>query len=359
LATVGFKRSILLERDAIASGSTSKATGGFRHQFSNEANIRLSKESFEFYSELERKGSGFSMRRVGYMFLLPDDDAMLMFERSALLQRSLGVETEMLTPEEVRRRYPQLDVTGLVGASFCAMDGVGSPVDAANAIAMQARDLGVTIRQGCPAVAIEVQRGRVVGVRTANERIACELAVIACGAWTPELMSPLGIKLSIEPHPRQVFVLSPVTQLNNLPFIVDMQSGVYIHSEPNVILLGGGDRDRPPSYGVEVDWERLPSVAAAMIRRLPSLSSSQSISAWCGLREMTPDEFPLIGPISGIEGLWCAAGFSGHGFMHAPAAGRILSRLITTGHVEGYNVAAFRPDRFESRQPANAERAVF
>jgi sarcosine oxidase subunit beta len=208
-------------------------------------------------------------------------------------------------------------------------------------------------------IAIEVQRGRVVAVRTPNERIACELAVVACGAWSPQLISPFGFVLSIEPHPRQVFVLSPIPQLNTLPFIVDMQSGVYIHSEPNVILLGGGDRDRPPSYDLQVDWDRLPAVAAAIIRRVPSVSSSRSVSAWCGLREMTPDDMPLIGPIPGIDGLWCAAGFSGHGFMHAPAAGRLLSQWITTGRVEGYDIAAFRPDRFDNREPLDAERAVF
>jgi sarcosine oxidase, subunit beta len=349
LAKRGVRDVVVIERDEIASGATAKATGGIRHQFSNAASIRLSIESVEFFEQFEeRVGAPFLFRRHGYLFLLATDEQVAAFKRSIAFQNSLSVPTEFLAPQEIARRYPVIEVGDLLGGSFGPHDGSGSPTDAAYGFAQRVRAGGVRILEGEEVRAIEVERGRVMSVETDRRRVATRGVVNAAGPWAAQVAALAGVALPITPHPRQVFSLTRVDGLgDDFPLTVDLGTGVYVHQEPAGILLGGGDRDRGSSYEAALDWGRFDSVVEAVIRRVPLLESAGSISGWCGLRDMTPDDHPILGPTPGVDGLWQAAGFSGHGFMHAPAAGRILAEWIVDGR-PSTDVDAFRFERFES-----------
>lgn len=349
LASLGTGRVVVLERESIASGSTAKATGGLRHQFSQRIHVQLSKRSIDFYSTIEdRLGYPVPFSRVGYAFLVDDEAAMASLKESVSMQNSLGVPTEFVTPADLHRRYPMINVEGLVAATYCPLDGVGSPVDAAMAFAHAARRLGVDIREDCTVTGVHVENSRITGVSTPMGLIGCDQLVLATGAWTSRFDQTLAWQFPIEPHPRQVFVLSSVDGTRDLPFLVDVRSGVYVHVEANDILLGGGDRDRGASYAAVVDWSRLANVAEAMTHRIPALTYARAITAWCGLREMTPDDMPLLGPVPSVDGVWCAAGFSGHGFMHAPAAGEVMAGWITGSPTLDFDVSGLRLDRFTS-----------
>lgn len=350
LAERGAENIVVLDRGAIASGATAKGIGGIRQQFATEANIRLSLESTHFYEEFEaRVGSPFLFRQNGYLFLISDECQFAAIVQSAALQASLGVATELFTPEEVKARYPMIDVSSVVGASFCATDGSGSPREAAYAFARRARDLGVTIVEDATVIGVNTVRSRITAVRTDKQWIATGTVINAAGPWAPWVGQIVGVALPMKAYPRQVFAVTPVAELSeDFPFTVDMETGIYIHRGAASILLGGGDRDRESSYIAALDWSRFASVIGAAARRVPALKEAGSISGWCGLRDMTPDEMPILGPITSVEGFWCAAGFSGHGFMHAPAVGRIMAEWLLTGKPTDVDVMAVTLDRFAS-----------
>ena len=165
-------------------------------------------------------------------------------------------------------------------------------------------------------------------------------------------------RFPVFPHPRQAFSVTPVAELGDLfPFTIDLSTGVYIHQDPSSIVLGGGDSERPYSFDQTIDWSRFEYVIESATRRVPALEEARSLSGWCGTREMTPDDHAILGPVGDVRGMWCAGGFSGHGFMHAPAAGRIIAEWLLNGTApENLDVSAFAIERFSSGE---TERAKF
>ncbi|MEA2529130.1 MAG: hypothetical protein QOG89_774 [Thermomicrobiales bacterium] len=348
LAERGTRGVVVVERAEIASGSTSKATGGIRQQFTTEAKIRLSRESVLFYQDFaERVGRPLLFRQIGYLFLLPNATVFDAFARGVALQNQLGVPSEMLDPDELARRHPMLVLDGYAGGAFCPTDGYATPADAAYALASRARELGVQIIEGVDVIGIDRASGRVTGAQTSVGAISTPLVVGAAGPWAAELGRMVDLDLPVTAHPRQVFSLSPCPELPaDFPFTVDMASGVYVHREPGATLLGGGDRATPSGGPATLDWSRFEPVATEAMRWLPAIADLEARSGWCGLREMTPDDHPILGPAPDLEGFWLAVGFSGHGFMHAPAVGRAMADWILTGQPVDLDSAAFSLARF-------------
>jgi sarcosine oxidase subunit beta len=360
LAERGMTDVVILEREAVAAGATSQATGGIRQQFTTESQIRLSVESVRFYERFaERVGQPLAFRQVGYLFLLSTPGQNDAFRQAVALQNSLGVPSELLAAETIARQHPMIDTTGIVGGSFCPTDGVAAPADAAYGLAARARELGVRICEGVEVTAIEQSAGRVTGVQTTAGAIACGDLVNAAGPWAAGVAAMAGLEVPVTAHPRQVFTLQRLPELpSDFPFTIDLKSGTYVHQEQSATLLGGGDRDAPSGGEPVVNWERFEATAVAASRWLPAVAEAEVRSGWCGLREMTPDDHPILGPVPGLAGLWLAVGFSGHGFMHAPAAGRILAEWMTTGGAAGFDPDPFALDRFQQRRLAH-DAAVF
>ncbi len=351
LAKQGMTDVVVLERDEIASGATRYATGGIRQQFASEADVKLSVESVRFYEEFEeRVGLPFLFRQMGYLFLSSDAAQFAAMRESARMQQRLGVPVEMLSGEDIAARWPLIQVDGLVGATFCGTDGSGAPADVAYAFARKAREIGATVLEGVEVTGIDIDQDHVRRVQTTAGSIATGTVVIAAGPWSGQVGKLAGLDLPIFPHPRQAFSVSPVAELDDqFPFTIDLSTGVYIHQDPSAIVLGGGDRERPYSFDQTVDWSRFEYVVECATRRVPALEEARSLNGWCGTREMTPDDHAILGPVRGVQGIWCAGGFSGHGFMHAPACGRIMSEWILNGAPPAdVNVAAFLLERFDS-----------
>lgn len=361
LAQRGMTDVVVLERDEIASGATRYATGGIRQQFATEQDVRLSLESVRFYEQFEeRVGLPFLFRQMGYLFLSGDESQFEAMKEAAAMQQGLGVPAEILTPRQVAGRWPLIVVDGLIGATYCATDGSGSPSDVAYAFARRSRDMGVKVVEGVEVTGFDLEAGRVNGVRTTAGAISCGTVLIAAGPWTGAVGKLAAVDIPVFPHPRQAFSVTPVDELGDLfPFTIDLSSSVYIHQDPSSIVLGGGDRARPYSFEATLDWSRFDYVVESATRRVPALEEARSLSGWCGLREMTPDDHAILGPLGEPRGMWCAGGFSGHGFMHAPAAGRIMAEWMLNGAAPAdIDVAAFAIERFASGQMTH-EKFVF
>jgi sarcosine oxidase, subunit beta len=182
--------------------------------------------------------------------------------------------------------------------------------------------------------------------------------VLAAGPQSRPLGQGAGVELAVSPHRRQVFVIdAPAWLHRDLPFTVDLATGAYLHPEGGRGLIGGNDRDTEEGTDTALDWQMLPSLLEALTVRWPSLSAARVASGWAGLREMTPDDHALVGPVTAAPGLWAATGFSGHGFMQSPAIGEAVAQLLLTGRSD-IDLGPLRPERFATGQAID-EAGVF
>lgn len=375
LARIGITDVVLLEREAfLGSGSTGRNAGGVRHQFSTEANVRLSMESIRFFERFsEEVGSPIDFHQDGYLFLLSSEENVSEFRKAVELQRRLGVEVDWLSPDEALPLAPGIDVTGVRAATFCARDGIADPGGVTLGLAGAARAAGAEIRQSSPAVGIRLAGGRVEAVETPGGSIATRVVVNAAGPWANEVGKLAGLELPVWPLRRHIFIASPPgpegwtrCQPGGLlealapaarTMVIDFETTFYFHREGANILFGMGDPAEKPGFDTTVNWEFLPQVVEMAIGRLPVLGESSISNAWAGLYEMTPDAMPLIGAVPEVAGMYVVAGFSGHGFQHSPAAGRIVADLVA-GVDPAFDIGAFAPDRFTSARVSREAHVV-
>ncbi len=347
LALRGAGRVVVMERGACGEGSTAKATGGIRCQFGSEINVRLSLRSLDWFRDWARRvGGDAGYRPDGYLFLATTDEQLAGLRAGAALQRGLGARVEVWEPDDVRDRLPALALDGVVGATFGPDDGLGDPGTAVGSLLLACRRAGVDVRESDAVAAIELAGGRVAGVVTRRARLAADLVVIAAGPWSAPVARLAGVELPVEPRHRQAYRAGARAGIRSpSPLTVDLGSQVYFHADGDGLVFGGGDRDSPPGYDDRVWPEDAPRILELLTRRLPGMREAPLTSMWAGLREMTPDDVGVLGPVDEVPGLFCAAGFSGHGFMHAPAAGEIAAALIT-GAEPPFDVSALSPARF-------------
>ncbi len=330
----GVKGVVVLERELQSgAGSTGKCAGGIRQQFSTAVNVRLAQQSVKAFETFARDmETGETFWPVGYLFLLSDEAQWRAFQAQAEFQRSLGVPTRTLAPADALALVPELNLDGVLGATFCPTDGLGDPHMITHGFESQARARGAKFLFGVEATGLVMDGGRVAGVRTSQGEIATPMVVNAAGAWAARVAAWAGVELPVAPYRRHCFTTAPLPFVRDtLPMIVDMKSGVYMHRESGGLLLGLADRNEPPSFDQSVNWDFLESVVEPAMTRLPALEAAEINNAWAGLYETTPDHNAILGPPEGVAGLMLANGFSGHGFMMAPAVGRQLAEWIVDG----------------------------
>lgn len=350
LAQIGIRDVVLIEREPmLGMGSTGRNAGGVRHQFSNEANVKLSIESIQLIERFkETVGYEIDFRQDGYLFLLSNEDVVDDFRKNAEMQQRLGVEVDLISPEEARRLAPGLEVDGVIGATFCARDGIADPNGVTMGFAKAAQALGVEIKRETEVTGITVDAGQVTSVQTTRGSISTRTVVNAAGAYARNIGNMIGVEVPVLPYRRHIFITEPISMSAPASHImvIDFESTFYFHREGSGILFGMSDVDEPSSFNTTVSWEFLEKVTRIAVKRLPALADAGIAHAWAGLYEMTPDAMPIIGPADDIEGFFMITGFSGHGFQHSPAAGRILAELITRGEARDCDANAFTFDRF-------------
>jgi sarcosine oxidase subunit beta len=348
LAKRGQRDVILLERDLLAQASTGLCVGGIRQQFSHPANILLSQETIRQLRDFEREfHTKIDFHQTGYLFLTKEQPTWEAFGECVKIQHQYGVPVEVLSPEEVKHRWPYLEVENLKGGIFGPEDGYVDPYDVTMAIANKTRKMGISILERTEVTDIFLENGRITGVETSQGPISSKIIVNAAGAWGGEIARMAGIDLPVQPYRRQVFITKAFNAIPRpVPMIIDMDTQFYIRGYAPGILMGMTDLDELPSFHTHVDRSFMEQVTAAALERVPVLKQAEILRGWGGLYAMTPDENPIIGEIPGIKGFFCATGFSGHGFQHGPAVGRILSELILDRNTS-FNISPFNYDRFK------------
>ena len=350
LAAAGLGDVLLLEReDALGTGSTGRCAGGFRHQFSSEVNIRLSIESVRMITSFtEEHGLPLDVAQHGYLFLVRDEALWRGFMDGVELQRSLGVEVDVLTADQAAEISPGISTDGVVGATFGPRDGIADPSGLTLGYATLARRAGARIETGVDVRAIRVEDQRVTGVETADGTIGTRAVVNAGGPWAGQLTATAGIELPLEPIPRHVLVTAPFPAAPpRRTLVIDAVTSFYFHREGEGVLMGMGSPRERPSFDLTPDDRFIAEeILPTAVRVFPALEEASVAHRWVGLYEMTPDRHPIIGEAPGVSGLYLANGFSGHGFQHAPIVGKLLAEMIGEGAARTVDVSSLGLERF-------------
>jgi sarcosine oxidase subunit beta len=347
LAKMGCPDVAVLERDHIGSGSTSKCAGGIRQQFSTETNIKLSTESVHFFERFEDEtGYPADFRQNGYLMLATTEEELEAFRQSVTLQRRLGVDVHLLSPQEAREIVPQLIVGDILGATYCATDGYADPYSVAQGFASAARRLGAKIHESREVMNIE-RCHRIWRVSTTGDEFESPIVVNAAGAYAGKVGKMVNLDIPVYPSRRHIFVTAPLDEIRrDSPMVVDFHNGFWFRREGPSLIFGMRNPGEPEGFDTSIDWDFLLKIAEVACHRLPFLEDIGIVRAQAGLHDDTPDANAIIGKIPEIDGLYLACGFSGHGFMHSPAVGRVMAELVLGGETT-IDVSSLTAERFE------------
>jgi sarcosine oxidase subunit beta len=348
LTQKGIRDVTVLEAGEIGlQGATSACLGGLRTQFSTAINIRFSLISREVFRGFKDEfGVDLNFKPYGYLFLAKTDEQWTAFENTSNLMETLDLPVELLTPRAMARRWPFLRVDDLVGGSYTKDDGFYGPIEALQAFVKKARQGGALFLERNPVVGFSISDKKVVGVKTqSSHEIKADMVVNAAGPWAGAVADLAGLDLPVVPLKRHLFFTAPFDAIPDVfPVIIDMDSGWYLKREGRGLILGGPTGES--SFSQHVDFNAEERTAFESIRRVPVLEQARMVRGWAGHYEVTPDHHAVIGAFPELKNFICATGFSGHGFQHSPATGRIVAELIVDGRAETEDIHPLRPTRF-------------
>jgi sarcosine oxidase, subunit beta len=348
LARRGLRDVVVLEQETVGSGTTSKAAGGIRVQFATETEVRFSLESIAVFERFaEEFGVDPGYRKIGYLFLVSDEADLRGFGERIALQRRLGADVRLITPDDARRLVPGLHVDDLMAAVWGVDDGMAGPAEVTAGFARRAREHGARIVEGVEVTGFALEGGRLGGVRTSDGEISTPLAIDAAGPSAGRIARLAGIDVPVLPRRRHIFFTEPFPELAGpIPLTTDRATGLYFRKEMEQVLLSPGDvEDIGEDRAAPVDWSRVHETVEKAVHRLPVIEKARIAGGWAGLRPLTPDEHAIIGWAPGVEGFFLAVGFCGHGFQHSPATGRHVAAWILDG-APALDLSLFDPGRF-------------
>jgi sarcosine oxidase subunit beta len=353
LALRGQKNILLLEKDEFfGQEATGRCAGGVRYQFSTEINVRLSILSLPMLERFkEETGQEINFRKCGYLFVLTQPEDVKTFRHSLELQQGLGVRTEWLSADEVRQRLPLMRFEDALAGSFNPQDGLVDPNSVVMGYVGAAQRLGVQCLNNVEVTSIQVASGRVIGVDTNQGKVSTPVLVNAAGPWAGQIGQLAGVEVPIVPLRRQIMTTTPLTEVpQDFPFVLDFAQSLYFHREGDGILTGMSNNNEIAGFDQTVDDNFEMVNLEAAIARMPCLEKASMLSHWAGLYEVTPDAHPIYGKTP-VDGFFIVAGFSGHGFMHGPISGKLMTECILDGKFLSLDVSMLDLARFsEGRQ---------
>jgi sarcosine oxidase subunit beta len=342
---------LLLERDELGAGSTSKAAGGVRAQFSDPVNIALGLRSLRAFEDFGRRpGREIDLKQHGYLFLLSDAEDVEAFEGSVRLQNGLGVPSRMLTVEQACELTPVIEPDNLLAAAYSPSDGHCTPEAVVQGYAQAARTHGAVLRRHCAVASIETDGAGITAVNTDSGSVETSTVVCAAGVWSAGIGEMVGVELPVRPLRRQILVTEPIRELpTRMPFTIDFATSFYFHEDGPGLLLGMSDPDEEYGFRLSTDERWLGRLFEAVQRRAPRLSEVGIAHGWAGLYEITPDHNALIGESGAVSRFLYATGFSGHGFLQGPAVGEVMRDLVL-GCTPPVDVSGLHADRFSDAE---------
>jgi len=338
---------LLFEKGQLGEGSTSRCVGGIRTQFSTEINIRFSLESLKTFERFEEEfGVNPEFKRIGYLFLATTESEMEVFKENVSLQKKFNIPVELLNPDEVRVRWPYLRMHDILGGTFCPWDGYAGPSEVLSGFATGAKRAGVKVYEGVEVTSISLTKGRVRGIKTKDEEIAAPVIINAAGPYAAPVGEMVGVRIPVKPLRRQIFITAPFHLTDRpIPLTIDFNRGWYFRQEVDGLLISG-PLDTEPSFNLNIDYEAMAEASENAMYRVPILEKARIARGWAGLYEISPDHHAILGKVPEVDGFILANGFSGHGFQHSPAVGKVIAELILDGKTNTINISSLSIERF-------------
>jgi len=339
---------VLFEKGQLGEGSTSRCVGGIRTQFSTEINIRFSLESLKVFEQFKEEfGINPEFKRIGYLFLATNDGEMKIFKENVKLQKKFSIPVELLSPDEISARWPYLKMDDILGGTFCSWDGYAGPSEVLSGFTIGAKRAGVKIYEGIEVLGISSAKGKIYSVKTKSEEIFTSVVINAGGPYAASIGEMVGIKIPIKPLRRQIFITAPFHLTEHpIPLTIDFHRGWYFRQEGDGLLLSG-PLDLEPSFNLNIDYEAMAEASENAMYRVPVLEKARIARGWAGLYEISPDHHAILGKVPEAGGFILANGFSGHGFQHSPAVGKVISELIIDGKATTIDISSLSIERFE------------
>jgi len=363
-------RIIILEKERFhGAGSTAQCTGGIRYQFTNPLNIQLTKISYPYFLRfVADMHYPIYFRQRGYLFVSAEQAQWQELQNMQKHLQRLDIPSQLLTPAEIHTSYPFVLTDDLLGGSLCPLDAYADPYGVMEGYYRQCRKLGVQVLCNTEVSGLNIHSHQVAGVlcqpnnlaikpSTVPESLNAPVVINTAGPHLHLLARMAGLELPAAPYRRQVYVCAPMPAIpTNIPLLVDLDTGFYLHAEKNgILLLGGTDRDVAPGLETVVDRDRLTDFIETAVNRVPDLEDARITRIYTGIRSLTPDGLGILGETT-VNGFYCVGGFGGNGFMHAPAIGLITASLVL-GEQPPLDAAPLSPNRFNNAPVA--EKALF
>ncbi len=329
LARMGFTEVAVLEQGYMCFGASGRNGGGVRQQWTTEENIRLMKDSVRMFRAMAAEtGYNIWFRQGGYLFLARDEETAASLERNIKVQNKVGVPTKLIQPQKAKKIVDGLNVDGVKVCAYNPTDGVLFPWPALWGMAKVAQDLGVEVNTFTRVTDIERQGREIVKVITDRGSIATNRVVNAAGAWSAQIGKMLGVELPNKPYRHEILVCEPVKPFLN-PMVSDLSDGTYFSQTMRGEILGGiSDPLEPSSMETKASFRFLNRMCRSMVRLMPELSHVRVMRQWAGYYDETPDGHPILGRVDEVDGFIQLHGFGGHGFMMAPAVGKMAAEWL-------------------------------
>ncbi|MFN8412779.1 MAG: FAD-dependent oxidoreductase [Anaerolineales bacterium] len=348
LAKRGFKNIVLLEKEQyFGTGATGRCAGGVRYQFSTEINVKLSMESLPMIERFKEEiGQEVNYRQCGYLLVATNENEASIFKHNVEMQNKLGVGTQLLSGDDVRARLPLMKFEDAIAGTFNQKDGTVDPNGVVMGYITAAQKLGVKAISGVEVIGVTVSGGNVEEVQTSLGGIKTRTVLNVAGPWSSQIGKMAGIEIPVTPLRRQMFTTNPLKEVSeDFPFVIDFAKSLYFHREGEGLLIGMSNQNQSAGYDQTVDEDfELVNLEAA-IERMPLVEKASRASHWAGLYEVTPDAHPIYGATD-VHGFFLCTGFSGHGFMHGPISGKLMSEFILDGKFSSVDVSMLDLKRF-------------
>ena len=345
----GFKNIVLLEKENFfGQGATGRCAGGVRYQFSTEVNVRLSIASLPMIERFKQEiGQEVNYRQCGYLLVATNEKDLAEFKHNVALQNRLGIPTQLLSGDEVRTRLPLMKFDDAIAGTFNQKDGTVDPNGVVMGYINAAQKMGVKAISGVEVTGVTVSGGNIEEVRTSLGGIKTRMILNAAGPWSGQVGKMAGIDIPLIPLRRQMFTTNPLKEVPvDFPFVIDFAKSLYFHREGEGLLVGMSNQDEKPGFDQNVDDDFEIVNLEAAIERMPLMEKASRASHWAGLYEVTPDAHPIYGKTD-VNGFFLCTGFSGHGFMHGPISGKLMSEFILDGKFSSVDVSMLDLKRFE------------
>jgi sarcosine oxidase subunit beta len=348
LAKCGVKNIVLLEKEEFfGTGATGRCAGGVRYQFSTDINVKLSIESLPMIERFKDEiGQDVNYRKCGYLLIATNEQDAATFKHNVEMQNSLGVQTQLLSGDEVRARLPLMKFEDAICGTFNPEDGIVDPNSVVAGYVSAAQKLGVKALTAAEVTGIRLSGDQIEAVETTQGAIQTHMVINAAGPWAGLIGQMAGVDIPIIPLRRQWFTTDSLKEVpEEFPFVIDFAQSLYFHREGEGLLVGMSNQDEKPGFDQNVDDEFEFVNLEAAIERMPLLERASRASHWAGLYEVTPDAHPIFGGCE-LQGFTICAGFSGHGFMHGPVAGKLMTEYIVDGQFSTLDVSMLDLARF-------------